>query len=91
MPPPPLTPEQEVEAQQYAALFLQLAQRHAARFGELLATRPNGQLLGGTEFDLRALVHGLGAAFLEAALDERKKGGTSVPASSARTANPTPT
>jgi hypothetical protein len=91
MPDTPLTPEQELEAQQYAALFLQLAQRHAQRFGELLATRPDDQLLGRTEFDLRGLVHGLGAAFLEAALAERKKGAASVPASSAHTVNLTPT
>lgn len=91
MPDTPLTPEQQLEAQQYATLFLQLAQREAQRFGELIATRPDSQLLGKTEFDLRALVHRLGAQFLAAALDERKKGATSGPASSALTANPTPT
>jgi hypothetical protein len=86
-----LTPEQQSEADQYAALFLQLAQRQAQEFGELIASRPDSQLLGRTEFDLRALVHQLAAAFLETALNERKKGGTSGPASSAHTANPTPT
>lgn len=86
----PLTPEQQLEAQHFAALFLRLAQREAERFGELLARRPDTQLLGRTEFDLRRLVHQLGAAFLGAALEERKKGGTSGPASSAPTANPTP-
>ncbi len=91
MPDTVLTPEQQLEAQQYAALFLQLAQREAQRFGELIASRPDSQLLGKTEFDLRSLVHRLGAAFLQAALDERKKGATADPASSAHTANPTPT
>lgn len=91
MPDTPLTPDQQREAQQFAALFLRLAQREAERFGELLATRPDNQLLGRTEFDLRRLVHRLGAAFLEAALEERKKGATRGPASSAPTANPTPT
>ena len=91
MPDAPLTPEQQLEAQQYAALFLQLAQREAQRFGELIASRPDAQLLGRTEFDLRTLVHRLGAAFLEAALEERKKGATSGPASSAPTAARTPT
>lgn len=91
MPATPLTPEQQLEAQQYAALFLRLAQREAQRFGELIATRPDSQLLGRTEFDLRTLVHRLGAAFLEAALDGRKKGATSGPASSAPTAGPTRT
>ena len=86
----PLTAEQQLEAQRYAALFLQLAQREAQRFGELIARRPDTQLLGRTEFDLRTLVHRLGAAFLETALEERKKGATSGPASFALTAPATP-
>jgi len=91
MPDTPLTPAQQLEAEQYATLFAQLAQREARRFGELIASRPDSQLFGRTEFELRDLVHRLGAAFLTAALEERKKGGTRVPASSARTAAPTPT
>ena len=90
MPDTSLTPEQQREAEQFAALFLELAQREAQRFGELIATRPDRQLLGRTEFDLRSLVHQLGATFLQAALEERKKGATPGPASSAHTANPTP-
>jgi hypothetical protein len=91
MPDTPLTPEQQQEAQQFADVFLQLARREAQRFGELIASRPDDQLLGKTEFDLRTLAHRLGAAFLQAALDERKKGATPGPASSALTARPTPT
>jgi hypothetical protein len=86
----PLTPEQQSDAERYAALFLQLAQRDACRFGELIATCPDTQLLGRNEFDLRAMAHRLAAAFLEAALEERKKGATSDRASSAPTVNPTP-
>lgn len=88
--PHPLTPEQQLQADQFTALFLQVAQREAHRFGELIATRADNQLLGRTEFDLRDLVHQVGAKFLEAALEERKKGGTSAPASSAPVANRTP-
>jgi hypothetical protein len=87
----PLTPQQQSEADHYEELFLQLAQRHARRFGELIASRPDSQLLGATEFDLRAILHRLGAAFLETALNERKKGDTSGPPSYALTVNPTPT
>jgi hypothetical protein len=47
---------------------------------ELLATRPDDQLFGQTEFDLRHLVHRLGAQALETAAQQRKKGGTKVPA-----------
>jgi hypothetical protein len=86
----PLTPEQEGDAQRYAALFVQLAQRDARQFGELMATCPDAGLFGGNEFELRARAHRLAAAFLEAALEERKKGATSVPASSVHSANPTP-
>jgi len=91
VPDAPLTPDQQREAEQFAALFLRIAQREAQRFGELLATRPDEQLLGKTEFELRTLVHRLGAAALEAALEERKKGATPGPPSSAPTADPTPT
>jgi hypothetical protein len=87
----PLSPEQQQEADRYTALFLRIAQQEARRFGELMAARPDEQLLGRTEFDLRDLVlQRVGAPFLAAVLDERKKGGTEGRASSARTANPTP-
>jgi hypothetical protein len=47
---------------------------------ELLASKPDRQLLGRTEFEVRERVHRIGAKALEAALDERKKGGTEAPA-----------
>ncbi len=82
--------ESQLQADQFSALFLQVAQREAHRFGELIANRADNQLLGPTEFDLRKLVHELGASFLEAALNERKKGGTEDQAKSVRNAPPTP-
>jgi hypothetical protein len=85
-----LTPEQQLEVDRYSELLVQIAQREAARFGELIATSPDSQLLGKTEFALRDLLHQVGAAFLAAALDERKKGGTAGRASSAPTAKRTP-
>jgi hypothetical protein len=75
-----LTAEQQLQADHFAALFLQVAKREALKFGELLASRADDQLLGKTEFDLRDLV-----------LEERKKGGTSAPASSVPAASQTPT
>lgn len=87
----PLTPEQQEDANHLAALFLDIAQREAQQLGELIASRPDNQLLGRTEFDLRDIfLHRIGAAFLAAALEERKKGGTKGRAWSAPTANPTP-
>jgi hypothetical protein len=84
-----LTPEQQLEADRYSQLLLEIARREASRFGELIASSPDHQLLSKTEFDLRELLHQVGAAFLSAALEERKKGGTKARASSAPTAKPT--
>jgi hypothetical protein len=68
----PLTPAQEAEAQRLFELmqkpFLDEARKPARR----LAAKPDHQLLGQTEFEVRDAVHRLGAK----ALDERKKGGT---------------
>ena len=49
---------------------------------ELLASKPDRQLLGQTEFEVRDRVHKIGAKALETALDERKKGGIKGPAMS---------
>jgi hypothetical protein len=43
---------------------------------ELLATKPDKELFGATEFELRDLVHRFGAKALQAAAGQRKKGGT---------------
>jgi hypothetical protein len=74
-----LSAEQEVLAQQ---LFEQLQQPfldEARRLARLLASKPDRELLGKTEFEVRAAVHRLGATALQTALDERKKGGTTAP------------
>ena len=42
----------------------------------LFASKPDAQLLGATEFEIRERVHALGAFAIETALKERKKGGT---------------
>lgn len=71
-----LTPEQEAEAQRLAQIIGKKAQEEALRMARLLASKPDGQLLGKTEFEIRDRVHALGAFALEAALQERKKGAT---------------
>ena len=50
------------------------------QIAELLASKPDNQLFGRTEFELRDIVHKIGAKALETALEERKKRGTEVPA-----------
>jgi hypothetical protein len=59
--------------------------RHAADadlrgLAELLASKPDRELLGRTEYEVRDRVHRIGARALETALQERKKGGTRGPA-----------
>jgi hypothetical protein len=76
----PLSPDQEAEAQRLFELLQQPFLDEARRLARLLAAKPDSQLLGKTEFEVRDGVHRLGAKALEAALDERKKGGTRAPA-----------
>jgi hypothetical protein len=68
-----LTPEQEAEAQRLYEALQQPFLDEARRLARLLAAKPDPQLLGKTEFEVRDAVHRLGARALQAALDERKK------------------
>ena len=73
----------EDQAQRAQQLFdsLTAAAEHDLRaLAELLATKPDDQLFGATEFQVRDLVHRLGAKALQTAAEQRKKGGTQVPA-----------
>ena len=71
-----LTPEQEQHAGKLRERLEPLYRDEARRVARLFASKPTEQILGKTEFQLRdALLH-LGAASLETALDEQKKGGT---------------
>jgi hypothetical protein len=81
-----LTPEQEAEAQRLAEIIGRKAQEEALRMARLLVSKPDAELLGRTEYELRDRAHGLAAGALETALRERKKGGTTGRAGPARTA-----
>lgn len=72
----PLSPAQEAEAQRLLELLQGAFAAEAASLARLLASKPDAQLLGKTEFEVRDAVHRLGAKALETALRERKKGGT---------------
>jgi len=72
-----LTPEQETEAQRWAEIFAAKAKEEALALARLLVAKEPEDLLGQTEFEVRELVHRLGAHALETALNERKKRGTS--------------
>ena len=71
-----LTPEQRAEAERLYQLLQGPFLDEARRLAELLAGKPDAQLLGKTEFEVRDAVHQLGATALQAALQGRKKGGT---------------
>jgi hypothetical protein len=84
-----LTPEQEAEAEQIEDILKAKAAAEIRFIARLLASKANRELLGATEFRIRDAVHRLGAAGIDAALCERKKGGTRDRARSARTATET--
>jgi len=71
-----LSAEQEAEAQRLFAILKQTSEQDLLAMARLLASKPDGQLLGRTEFEVRDQVHGIGAKAIETALAERKKGGT---------------
>lgn len=74
-----LTEEQNQEAARIEDIILATARTEARQIAQLLASKSNGELFGQTEFDVRDHVHRIGARAYEAVLEERKKGGTSVP------------
>jgi hypothetical protein len=85
-----LTPEQQAEADRIEDILKAKSAVEIRYIARLLASKPNRELLGRTEFQIRDAVHRLGAAGIDAALAERKKGGTAGRAESAPTAATTP-
>lgn len=71
----PLTPEQEQQAEGLFQRIESLYRDEARRVARLFASKSDDKLLGKTEFQLRDILHRLGASSLEAALEGRKKGG----------------
>ena len=72
----PLTPEQEAEAQGVFQRLKSAFEREAWQLACVMASKEDRHLLGGTEFEVRAQVHRLGAQGREAVSQERKKKGT---------------
>jgi len=71
-----LTPEQAADAVRIFQVLRQATEDDHWRIAQLLASKPDSQILGATEFELRDLVHQTGAKALQAALEGRRKGGT---------------
>jgi hypothetical protein len=75
-----LTPEQEAQAQRLTDLVMTRTREEVLQMNRLLLSKPDRELLGATEFEIRDRVHTIGARVMETALNERKKGGTKGPA-----------
>lgn len=75
-----LTPEQQAEADRIAGRLMAVVAEEVRGIAELMASKPDSQLLGRTEFEVRDRVHKIGAKAIETALSERKKGGIKAPA-----------
>ena len=75
-----LTDEQKAEADRIERRLLELARGDLRELAEHLASRPDGELLGATEYEVRDRVHKLGARAIEVALAGREKGATAGPA-----------
>jgi hypothetical protein len=71
-----LTPEQEAQAQRIAAIIGQKVQEEVLHMARIMAAKPDAQLLGATEFQIRDRAHQIAAHAIETAVNERKKGGT---------------
>ena len=75
----PLTSDQAELSERIYHSLRQAADADLRCLADVLASKPDRQLLGQTEFEVRDLVHKIGATALETALDERKKGGIRGP------------
>jgi hypothetical protein len=70
---PDLTPEQETHAQEMAQTLLKAVEADLLTMTRLLASKPDNQVLGQTEFQIRDIVHQIGAKTIQAELDARQK------------------
>jgi hypothetical protein len=70
----PLAPDQEAEAGCLTEILMKTVSQEVRAIVELLASKPDHQLLGQTEFEGRDGVHTIGAQAIATALNERKKG-----------------
>jgi hypothetical protein len=82
--------EQSTEVDRIVGLVMNAIEGDVRRIAEAMVLKHDDQLLGPGEFDLRNKVLGMARHIVEATVNDRKKGGTKVPARSVRTAAKTP-
>jgi len=85
-----MTPEQVAEAQRTFELMKKAAEEDLWRIACLMAGKPDDQLLGRTEFEVRDHILRIGAKVVETAVNGRKKGGTKGAAPCVRNVAQTP-
>jgi hypothetical protein len=82
--------EQSTEVDRIVELVMNAIKGDVRRIAEATVLKHDDQLLGPGEFDLRNKVLGMARHIVEATVNDRKKGGTKVPARSVRAAAKTP-
>jgi hypothetical protein len=70
-----LTPAQEAEAQRIEQVLLETSKQEVRELARLMASKQDHEILGETEYQVRDIVHRLGAKALETAANERAKKG----------------
>ncbi len=73
--PLPLTPEQEAEAQRIEEILVEASRKDIRELARLMASKQNHEIFGQTEYEVRDIVHRLGAKALEVTANERSKKG----------------
>jgi hypothetical protein len=85
-----MTPEELTEVQRIHDVVLKALDKDIWQLAQFMATRRDDQLFGETEFTLRDKALQMGAQALKATVNDRKKRGIKVAASSAPIAVKTP-
>lgn len=70
-----LTPEQEAEARRIEEVLMEAARKDVREMARLMASKQDREILGQTEYQVRDIVHRLGAKALEITANERAKKG----------------
>jgi hypothetical protein len=70
-----LTSEQEAEAARIEQIMLDAAKQDIRQLSRLMASQEDHEILGRTEYQVRDIVHRLGAKALEITANERAKKG----------------
>ena len=81
-----LSPEEAAEVQRVFEVMRKATEAEVWRMARLMVSKKDHELFGRTEFQLRDHLLRMGAQALEATVNDRKKGGTKVAATSAPTA-----